>query len=96
MILVVHFRKGVSAGVGVGGYNRERAIEALNAKHTDLVCMGRQFLANPDLPRRWREDKPLTQYQRKSFYGPFNEGYIDYPFLDGIPDSAKRFLKPKT
>ncbi len=78
--------------VCTGGYKRESAIEALKGKHTDLVCVGRQYLANPDLPRRWREDAPLNKYQRETFYTQGNEGYIDYPFLDGVPESAMKFL----
>ncbi len=75
-----------------GGYNRERAIEALKGNHADLICVGRPFLANPDLPKRWREDAPLNKYNRDTFYSQGNDGYIDYPFLDGVPDSAKRFF----
>ena len=82
-------------GLTAGGYNRERAIQAIQNGHTDLVAMGRQYLANPDLPRRWREDKPLTKYHRPTFFTQGNDGYLDYPFLDGIPDSAKRFLQPE-
>ena len=76
----------------VGGYDRERAIASLKGNHADLICMGRHFLANPDLPRRWREDAPLNKYNRDTFYSQGNQGYIDYPFLDGVPESAKKFL----
>ena len=75
-----------------GGYNRENAIEALKTGHVDLVCLGRHYLSNPDLPRRWREGASLNKYHRPTFYSQGNEGYLDYPFLDGVPESAKKLL----
>ncbi|KAK9852132.1 hypothetical protein WJX84_008064 [Apatococcus fuscideae] len=89
-----HFRKiWNSTFISAGGYNRERAIEAVQSNHTDLVCLGRHYLANPDLPRRWRENKPLNKYNRDLFYTQGNEGYLDYPWLNGhVPESAARFF----
>lgn len=46
----------------------------------DLVAVGRPFLANPDLPRRWREGLPLNEPDPATFYGGGAEGYTDYPF----------------
>jgi 2,4-dienoyl-CoA reductase-like NADH-dependent reductase (Old Yellow Enzyme family) len=45
----------------------------------DLVAVGRPFLANPDLPRRWREGLPLNEPNPATFYGGGAEGYTDYP-----------------
>ncbi len=70
--------------VFAGGYNRERAIAALKQDHADLITFGRHYLANPDLPRRFRESAPLNKYDRATFYGGDDKGYTDYPFL---PDS---------
>ena len=68
-----------------GGYNRERAIESLKQDHADLICFGRHYLSNPDLPRRFREHAELNKYNRDTFYTNGDEGYIDYPFLeDGV------------
>jgi len=68
-----------------GGYNRERAIEALQKDHADLICFERHYLANPDLPKRFREHAELNSYNRDTFYTNDDAGYIDYPFLeDGI------------
>ena len=64
-----------------GGYNRERAIAALKQNHADLITFGRHYLANPDLPRRFREGAPLNKYVRDTFYGGDDKGYTDYPFL---------------
>jgi hypothetical protein len=44
--------------------------------------MGRYFLSNPDLVERLRLGKPLTKYDRATFYGPLSDrriGYTDYP-----------------
>ena len=48
----------------------------------DVVVVGRPFLANPDLPRRWREGAPLNEPDSATFYGGDARGYTDYPFLD--------------
>ncbi len=49
----------------------------------DLVAVGREFLANPDLVRRWREDAPLNAPNEQTFYGGGAQGYTDYPSLAG-------------
>ena len=54
--------------------------EILEAGQGDLVAVGREFLANPDLARRWREGLPLNTPNDKTFYGGGAEGYTDYPF----------------
>ncbi|DBB09760.1 TPA: hypothetical protein ACH3X3_001395 [Trebouxia sp. C0006] len=81
-----HFRKLFDGTfIAAGGYNRERAIEALQKDHADLICFGRHYLANPDLPKRFREHAELNSYNRDTFYTNDDAGYIDYPFLeDGI------------
>ncbi|KRE54532.1 alkene reductase [Phycicoccus sp. Soil748] len=45
----------------------------------DLVAVGRPFLANPDLPKRWREGLGLNEPNPATFYGGGAEGYTDYP-----------------
>jgi len=53
--------------------------ELLEEDLADVVAVGRPFLANPDLPRRWREGKPLNDPRPAMFYGGGAEGYTDYP-----------------
>ena len=49
----------------------------------DLVAFGRFFLANPDLPKRFKLDAPLNKYNRDTFYTSDPViGYTDYPFLE--------------
>lgn len=65
-----------------GGYTREAAIQVVQSGLADAVAFGRLFIANPDLPRRLMEDKPLNPYDRSTFYGGAEKGYIDYPELE--------------
>lgn len=55
---------------------------AIEKDHTDLVVYGRPWIANPDLPRRYELNAPITKYDRSTFYSPDQvRGYTDYPFL---------------
>ncbi len=62
-----------------GGYDAVRAEEDLAAGRADLIAVGRPFLANPDLPERWRRALPLNTPDRATFYTDGEQGYIDYP-----------------
>ncbi|XP_047094478.1 putative 12-oxophytodienoate reductase 11 [Lolium rigidum] len=66
-----------------GGYDREEGDKAIADDYADLVAYGRLFLANPDLPERFRKNAALNKYDRSTFYtsDPI-VGYTDYPFLD--------------
>jgi len=48
----------------------------------DVVVVGRQFLANPDLAERWRRGADLNEPDMDTFYGGGAEGYTDYPTLE--------------
>lgn len=61
---------------------RESAQEILDKDLADAVAVGRLFLANPDLPRRWRTGAGLNEPDSDTFYGGGAEGYTDYPSLD--------------
>lgn len=67
-----------------GGYDRERAEEALSSGSADLVSFGRLFLANPDLPRRLKIDGPFNEPDPDTFYGGDEAGYVDYPTLEEV------------
>jgi len=66
-----------------GGLNKETAGSVLEAGDADAVAFGVHFVANPDLPRRLRQDAPLASPDPKTLYGGAAEGYIDYPALEG-------------
>ncbi len=62
------------------GYNGTLATEAVQ-HGADLVAFGTPFLANPDLPRRLKENAPLNTPDKATFYGGGAKGYTDYPAL---------------
>ncbi len=62
---------------------RQQAQDVLDADLADLVAVGRLFIANPDLPRRWQSGAELNEPDPATFYGGGAEGYTDYPSLAG-------------
>ncbi len=62
---------------------RQSAQEILDKDLADAVAVGRLFIANPDLPERWRTGAPLNEPNPDTFYGGGAEGYTDYPTLTG-------------
>ncbi|GAQ90493.1 12-oxophytodienoic acid reductase 3 [Klebsormidium nitens] len=74
--------------LAAGGFDREKAIKAIETEHADVIVFGRHWLANPDLPRRFQLDAPLNKYDRDTFYthDPV-KGYTDYPFLEDVEKS---------
>ncbi|MFA7414525.1 MAG: alkene reductase [Rhizobium sp.] len=73
---------GKAAWISNNSYERAMAIETVASGRADMVSFGKQFIANPDLVRRLKEDAPLNTPNRSTFYGGGAEGYTDYPFLD--------------
>lgn len=63
-----------------GGYDAERAREAINKGIADLVAFGMPFIANPDLPARLEHNWPLNEADMNTFYGGAEKGYTDYPY----------------
>ncbi|MFV0337253.1 MAG: alkene reductase, partial [Chthoniobacterales bacterium] len=47
----------------------------------DAVAFGQLFIANPDLPKRFRLGAELNAPNPATFYGSTAEGYTDYPAL---------------
>ncbi len=68
--------------IASGGYDRLRGDWALASGGADLVAFGKGFLANPDLPERFRADAALNQPDPATFYGGDSRGYTDYPALN--------------
>lgn len=72
-----------AAGVkflAAGAFNRDNAAPKVDSDAADAVVFGRWFISNPDLPKRLAEGLPLNPYDRNSFYGGSEKGYVDYPF----------------
>ena len=64
--------------IAAGGFTRQSAEAILKAGNADLVAFGRFFISNPDLPKRFRMGAPLSDYDRRTFYGGDERGYTDY------------------
>ena len=69
-----------------GNYDAERAQARLDDNTADAVAFGRPFIANPDLPERFRLKVALNEPDHSTFYGGAEVGYTDYPFLDNGHD----------
>jgi N-ethylmaleimide reductase len=64
-----------------GGYDYSSGNEVIEKGDADLISFGVPFLANPDLPERFRKNAPLNSPDISTFYGGEEKGYIDYPKL---------------
>ena len=64
-----------------GGYDLHTAQAAIADGEADLVAFGVPFLANPDLPLRYRRKSALNAADQATFYAGEEKGYIDYPAL---------------
>ena len=62
-------------------FTQESAEAVLAAGDADAVAWGKLFIANPDLPRRFKQGAALNVPDSSSFYGGAIEGYTDYPAL---------------
>ena len=64
-----------------GGYDVHTAHAAIARGEADMVAFGVPFLANPDLPVRYRSNAALNAPDQATFYAGEEKGYIDYPAL---------------
>jgi N-ethylmaleimide reductase len=62
-----------------GGFDREKAQQALESKAADLIGFGRPILANPDFLARISKGLPLNPPDFSTLYTPGPKGYTDYP-----------------
>jgi len=67
-----------------GNYDDESAKAAIEKGYADAIAFGRSFLANPDLPRRIREQLPINVPDQDTFYNGDEHGYTDYPTWDEL------------
>ena len=64
-----------------GGYDAQSGNAVIARGEADLVAFGVPFLANPDLPARYRKGAPLNSPDQATFYAGEDKGYVDYPPL---------------
>ncbi|MBC7150438.1 MAG: alkene reductase [Rhizobium sp.] len=70
---------GKAAWMVNNGYDRAMAIDAVASGRADMVSFGKAFIANPDLVQRLKENAPLNEADRATFYGGGADGYTNYP-----------------
>jgi N-ethylmaleimide reductase len=73
-----------------GGYSLQTGTTAIDKGTADLVAYGVPFLANPDLPARFRRNAPLNAPDYSTFYMGGDKGYIDYPLWDSQKEKVRR------
>ena len=61
-------------------FTKITAEKIIQDKEADAVAFGKLFIANPDLPYRFKINAPLNEPDPTSFYGPDAKGYTDYSF----------------
>ncbi|MES2346377.1 MAG: alkene reductase [Pseudomonadota bacterium] len=61
--------------------DKQTAQQVLEAGTADAIAFGKDFISNPDLPRRLQTGAPLNPWNAATFYAPAEEGYTDYPAL---------------
>jgi len=80
--LAVHLRTAFGGPLILcGELTRELAETALEEGRADLVSFGRLFIANPDLPERFRRGAGLNDLDPSTLYNGDDRGYIDYPIF---------------
>ena len=63
------------------GFTFESGEELVEQGGADGIAYAVKFLANPDLPERFRRGAELNPSDRSTFYSPGEKGYTDYPTL---------------
>jgi N-ethylmaleimide reductase len=68
--------------------SRQARVDDVESGLADVITVGTQALANPDLVARIRSKARLNEAHRSTFYGGDERGYIDYPTLEDVMSSA--------
>lgn len=63
------------------GFTAASAEAEIAEGRADAVAWGKWFIANPDLPERFRSGAELNEPKPETFYGGTEAGYTDYPAL---------------
>lgn len=90
LMLIQEFREWYDGVlIANGGYSKELAEISLREGFADMVSFGRQYLGNPDLVNRFRNDWPLNPPPPKTqWYTDSAEGYTDFPTYEN-PEEGK-------
>jgi len=66
------------------GADIEARLQDVEDGLADVVTVGQQALANPDLVDRIKTGAPLNDVDHKTFYGGDERGYLDYPTMQAL------------
>ena len=64
-----------------GGYDKARGNKVIENNLADAVAYAALFLANPDLPERFKKDAELNEPDTDTYYTQDEKGYTDYSTL---------------
>lgn len=64
-----------------GNYTAESGAERILSNKATAITYGRLFIANPDLPQRFKLNVEFNELDMSTFYGGDHKGYTDYPVL---------------
>jgi N-ethylmaleimide reductase len=68
--------------IAAGGFTKANGEEAIDNGTAEAIAFGRLFISNPGLPRRFQLNAALNAYDRSTFYGGGELGYLDYPLFE--------------
>lgn len=74
-----HYRGTIISNMG---YSKGEADDQIGSGKIDAVAFGVPFLANPDLPARFKAGANLNEADQSTFYSEGAEGYTDYPTME--------------
>ncbi|MCC2644279.1 MAG: alkene reductase [Burkholderiales bacterium] len=66
---------------------QEDATRIIDSGNADAAAWGQLFIANPDLPERFRQKTELNKPDPQTFYAEGAHGYTDYKMMDFLPQS---------
>jgi N-ethylmaleimide reductase len=64
-----------------GGFTKEKANFYIENGLADMVAFGKDYISNPDLVERFKQNTPLQPWDKSTFYTFDEKGYNDYPSL---------------
>ncbi|EGZ26696.1 hypothetical protein PHYSODRAFT_442873, partial [Phytophthora sojae] len=64
--------------LAASGFDRQSTVQIVEEGAADAVAIGRHFISNPDLVRRFQLNKPVNDYDTDTFYLGDARGCTDY------------------
>ena len=75
-----HYRKIYNGTLMINtDFDRESGNRVIEQGDADMVAFAKLFISNPDLVERFKNDYPMADWNKETFYTQGREGYTDYP-----------------